>query len=76
MNAEDKAADSKALEKSTASVDVEAPAPKKRNSCANLKLQLEIVQGNLSGGNNAQTAQKLKLQKQDIEKEMGAANCH
>ncbi|MBX9869111.1 MAG: hypothetical protein K2X63_04880, partial [Burkholderiaceae bacterium] len=48
---------------------------KKRLSCPNLKLQLEIVTTTLKAGANPQASQQLNQQKRDLEKDMTTANC-
>lgn len=61
--------------KKEAAIEAEAPPAKKTQTCAMLKLQLEIVSTNARTGADTQNTQTLNQQKRELEKEMAAKGC-
>jgi hypothetical protein len=58
-----------------APAEQEAPAPKRKLPCQNIKMQLEIVSNTIRAGADVQTLQQLNQQKRDLEKDWTAGSC-
>lgn len=58
-----------------APAEQEAPAPKRKLPCQNIKMQLEIVNNTIRAGADVQTLQQLNQQKRDLEKDWTAGAC-
>nr|WP_314860914.1 hypothetical protein [uncultured Undibacterium sp.] len=58
-----------------APVEQEAPAPKRKLPCQNIKMQMEIVNNTIRAGADVQTLQQLNQQKRDLEKDWTAGSC-
>ncbi len=56
-------------------VEQEAPAPKRKLPCQNIKMQMEIVNNSIRAGADTQTLQQLNQQKRDLEKDLAAGSC-
>jgi hypothetical protein len=58
-----------------APAEQDAPVPKRKLPCQNIKMQLEIVNNTIRAGADVQTLQQLNQQKRDLEKDWTAGSC-